>query len=135
MEEEQTGFEPTGSQDNSFDALSTSGRDYDVVGGKDQDYSLGGAGALGGQDFTLTAVGGGGQDYSLPGEEQSVATSSFLLEEEPKVEAEEALLASDYFGWEEYPSEDSSPSVQVDEVVQVKIPEAVIDIGGEAVLV
>ena len=38
-----------------------------------------------------------------------------------------------YFGWEEYPSEDSSPSVQVDEVVQVKIPQAVIDFGGEAV--
>ena len=135
MEEEKAGFEPTGSQDNSFDALSSSGRDYDVVSREDQDYTYGGADALSGQDFTLTTVGGGGQDFSLPGEEQSVATSSFLLEEEPKVESEEALLTSDYFGWEEYPSEDSSPSVQVDEVVQVKIPQAVLDIGGEAVLV
>merc|ERR1712181_134361 len=126
-------FDPTASQDYSFEAGSS--QDYDAVGGLSdqdyslgvadgQDYSLGTAGSVrSSQDYSLTAGGSvsSSQDYSLESEDPSsgpLTTSSFLLEDTNQ-DSEDALLTSaDYFGnWEEYPSEDAAPAVlQVDQV-------------------
>merc|ERR1711874_295990 len=139
-DEQLLGFDPTASQDYSFEAGSS--QDYDVVGGSDQDYSLGavadgqdfslGATGVSSQDYTLGAGSVGSQDYSLESEDPSLLTSSFLLEDtNQNSEGEDAQLTSDYFGWDEYPTssiEDPAP-VQVDQMVQLRVPEAVLNIG------
>merc|ERR1712181_70493 len=139
-------FEPTASQDYSFEAGSSS-QDYDVVGrSEDQDYSLGvadgqdfslgttggsvssqdyslaDAGSVSSQDYSLSAGGSvsTSQDYSLDSEDPSSGplTSSFLLEDTNQ-NSEDGLLTSDYFGnWEEYPSEDPA---QVDQVPLLQV--------------
>merc|ERR1719397_2279680 len=140
-------FDPTASQDYSFEVGSS--QDYDVVGGSDQDYSLGVAdgqdyslrdagSAVSSQDYSLSDAGSvsGSQDYSVESEDPSSSlTSSFLLEDTNQ-DSEDGLLTSDYFGdWDEYPSEDpAAPAVQVDQVVQLRVPEAVLNIGEEAVV-
>jgi len=139
-DEDEQLFDPTASQDYSFEAGSS--QDYDVVGGSDQDYSLGavadgqdfslGASGVSNQDYTLGAGSVGSQDYSLESEDPSLLTSSFLLEDtNQNSEGEDAQLTSDYFGWDEYPTssiEDPAP-VQVDQMVQLRVPEAVLNIG------
>merc|ERR1712083_1280277 len=83
---------------------------YDGVGGSDQDYSLGVADSLG-------AGGVDGQDYSSL-ESEDPPTSSFLLK--------------DTNGWEESSASSevtSKPPEQVDQAVQLRIPEAVLNIG------
>ena len=117
LEEEEeardVGFDPTASQDYSFEASSS--QDYDGVGGADQDYSLG---VADGQDYSLGAGGVDGQDYSsLESEDPSPPTSSFLLKD---------------FGWEESSASSevtNRPPEQVDQAVQLRIPEAVLNIG------
>merc|ERR1712113_901835 len=93
---------------------------------------MGGASGVSSQDYTLGAGGVGSQDYSLESEDPSVLTSSFLLEDtNQNSEGEDAQLTSDYFGWDEYPTssiEDPAP-VQVDQMVQLRVPEAVLNIG------
>ena len=111
--EEEVGFDPTASQDYSFEASSS--QDYDGVGGSDQDYSLG---VADGQDYSL----GAGEDYSsLESEDPSPPTSSFLLKD-----------TNQDFGWEESSASSevtNRPSEQVDQAVQLRIPEAVLNIG------
>ena len=108
-EARDVGFDPTASQDYSFEASSS--QDYDGVGGSDQDYSLGVADSLG-------AGGVVGKDYSsLESEDPSPPTSSFLLKD---------------FGWEESSASSevtNRPPEQVDQAVQLRIPEAVLNIG------
>ena len=110
VEEEEArdvGLDPTASQDYSFEASSS--QDYDGVGGSDQDYSLGVADGLG-------AGGVDGQDYSSL-ESEDPPTSSFLLKD---------------FGWEESSASSevtNRPPEQVDQAVQLRIPEAVLNIG------
>ena len=125
-ESELLSFDPTESQDYSFEAGSS--QDYDVVGGSDQDYSLGVAAS---QDYSLGASGVGGQDYSLESEDPSSLTRSFLLEDTSQnSKGEEALLTSDYFGWDDSHASSEDPAlVQVDQVVELRVPEAVLDIG------
>ena len=125
-ESELLSFDPTESQDYSFEAGSS--QDYDVVGGSDQDYSLGVAAS---QDYSLGASGVGSQDYSLESEDPSSLTRSFLLEDTSQnSKGEEASLTSDYFGWEDYPASSEDPAlVQVDQMVELRVPEAVLDIG------
>merc|ERR1712032_437827 len=133
--------DPTASQDYSFEAGSS--QDYDVVGGSDQDYSLrvadgrdyslGAGGSINSQDYSLSDAGSSvsSQDYSVESEDpSSPLTSSFLLEDTNQ-DSEDGLLTSDYLGdWDEYPSEDpAAPVVQVDQVVQLRVPEAVLNIG------
>merc|ERR1712032_163956 len=112
-DEDEQLFDPTASQDYSFEAGSS--LDYDVVGGSDQDYSLR---VADGQDYSLGAGGSvNSQDYSVESEDPSSSlTSSFLLEDTNQ-DSEDGLLTSDYFGdWDEYPSEDpAAPAVQVDQ--------------------
>ena len=153
-DEQLLSFDPTASQDYSFEAGSI--QDYDVVGGSDQDYSLGAvadgqdyslsASGVSSQDYTLSdggvsrsqdyTLGAGSvsssQDYSLESEDPSVLTSSFLLEDpNQNSNGEDALLTSDYFGWDEHPTtsiEDPAPG-QVDQMVQLSVPQAVLNIG------
>jgi len=115
LEEEEeardVGFDPTASQDYSFEASSS--QDYDGVGGSDQDYSLGVADSLG-------AGGVDGQDYSSL-ESEDPPTSSFLLKD-----------TNQDFGWEESSASSevtNRPPEQVDQAVQLRIPEAVLNIG------
>jgi len=122
-ESELLGFDPTESQDYSFEAGSS--QDYDVVGGSDQDYSLGVAAS---QDYSLGASGVGGQDYSLESEDPSSLTRSFLLEDTSQnSEGEEASLTSDYFGWNDSPASSEEPDLV--HMVELRVPEAVLDIG------
>jgi len=137
-EAELLGFDPTASQDYSFEAGIS--QDYDVVGGSDQDYSLGlddgqdyslGASGVSSQDYSLGAGSVSSQDYSLESEDPSPLTGSFLLEDANQdSKGEDGLLTSDYFGWDEYPAsiEDPAP-VQVDQMVQLRVAEAVLNIG------
>jgi len=127
-ESEQLGFDPTESQDYTFELEAGSSQDYDVVGGSDQDYSLGVAAS---QDYSLGASGVGGQDYSLESEDPSSLTRSFLLEDTSQnSKGEEASLTSDYFGWNDSPASSEEPDlVQVDQMVELRVPEAVLDIG------
>merc|ERR1712192_391771 len=144
-------FDPTASQDYSL------GTDAGSV--SSQDYGLSTAGSVrSSQDYSLTAGGSvsSSQDYSLESEGPSSGplTSSFLLEEDTNQDSEDALLTSaDYFGnWDEYPSEDQVPEadlqvdqvaavlqvdqvpdLQVEQVVQLRVPEAVLNIGEGAV--
>merc|ERR1712032_68165 len=144
-DEDEQLFDPTASQDYSFEAGRS--QDYDVVGGSDQDYSLrvadgqdyslGAGGSINSQDYSLSDAGSSvsSQDYSVESEDPSSSlTSSFLLEDTNR-DSEDGLLTSDYFGdWDEYPSEDpAAPAVQVDQVVQLRVPEAVRNIEEVAV--
>merc|ERR1712212_581233 len=119
-DEQLLGFDPTASQDYSFEAVALG-----------QDFSLGASG-VSSQDYTLGAGSVGSQDYSLESEDPSPLTSSFLLADtNQNSEGEDAQLTSDYFGWDEYPTssiEDPAP-VQVDQMVQLRVPEAVLNIG------
>merc|ERR1712212_1378822 len=119
-DEQLLGFDPTASQDYSFEAVALG-----------QDFSLGASG-VSSQDYTLGAGSVGSQDYSLESEDPSPLTGSFLLEDtNHNSEGEDAQLTSDYFGWDEYPTssiEDPAP-VQVDQMVQLRVPEAVLNIG------
>merc|ERR1712032_1498617 len=144
-DEDEQLFDPTASQDYSFEAGSS--QDYDVVGGSDQDYSLrvadgqdyslGAGGSINSQDYSLSDAGSSvsSQDYSVESEDPSSPLTSTWVLEDTNQDSEDGLLTSDYFGdWDEYPSEDpAAPAVQVDQVVQLRVPEAVRNIEEVAV--